>query len=540
MLRYFSSSYWNGKSMARSPAPAHPLSTTRTDYAPSRGSEEFPRKEAFDVTVKPVAVDQHAGQELSALRPAREQSRSRRGTPAPTLTQAEANEAVPQMPEPVQMLTHTRPRGYSTTSASRRDFDIRLSVGFYNHIHFHIHIRFCYADSPSEAMKKNGLLQHRVQGLLDEKSKVLTQLDAAQKKATENEQAAAKKIADLEAANRKKDDELRVAQSRLRASEEKQSNLSKLLEVRTADLNGVERFLTTADAYSGAEIIAMVETLNAEIFQTAAYMAELIEDESMAAGTHERMKNVERNRQMLEGQLRHDLGEDLWQYFQKKYIDIRREPLPLQLAFQCILSMWSTMKIRTFLFGHFGDQLDKVYKMIRESEAQAVAGRWRALTNAQLNSLKDDYPPNVVVDILLNMLFFCGWSASSDKAKKAMLLMQQMVFNIEKMANQIKVATKEGITTADLDVFVVQAGEPLKDGMEDIYSDNAGWDAYSFQMNNKRVLCTVGMGLRRTTVKLTEGRPPEYKGEILLKPKVALVSVLDSTRDGMELIKGRN
>ncbi|KAF9473067.1 hypothetical protein BDN70DRAFT_997831 [Pholiota conissans] len=410
-------------------------------------------------------------------------------------------------------------------------------------------------------MKKNGLLQHRVQGLLDEKSRVLTQLDAAQKKATEKEQAAAKRIAglvaahknamekeqvaakriaDLEAANRKKDDEQRVAQSRLCASEEKQSNLSKLLEVRNAELNDVQPFLTTADAYSGPEIVVMVETLNAEIFQTAAYMAELIEDESMAATNNERTKNVERNRQMLETQLRRDLGEDLWQYFQKNHVDIRGEPLPLQLAFQCILSRWSTLKIRTFLLGHFGDQLGKVYQMIRESEAQAVAGRWRALTNAQLNPFKDDYPPNVVVDILVNMLFFCGWSSSSEKAKKAVLLMQQMVFNIEKMANQIKAATKEGITTTDLDVFVARAGEPLKDGMEDIYSDNASVDAYSFQMSNKRVLCTVGMGLRRTTVKLTEGRPPEYKEEILLKPKVALVSVLDSTRDGMEPIQGRN
>lgn len=172
-------------------------------------------------------------------------------------------------------------------------------------------------------------------------------------------------------------------------------------------------------------------------------------------------------------------------------------------------------------------------------EAQAVAGRWRALTNAKLSVFKDDYPANVIVDILISMLFLCGWSTSSEKSKRAVLLMQQMVFNIEKMASQIKTATKEGITTADLDVFVIHSGSPLRDGMEDVYADSASGDARNSETVNKRVLCTVGMGLRRTIVKRVEGRTPEYKEEILLKPKVALASVLDSGREGAEL-QGKN
>ncbi|KAF8152732.1 hypothetical protein BJ912DRAFT_869040, partial [Pholiota molesta] len=167
-------------------------------------------------------------------------------------------------------------------------------------------------------------------------------------------------------------------------------------------------------------------------------------------------------------------------------------------------------------------------------ETQAVAGRWRALTNAKLSAFKDIYPANVMIDILINMLFLCGWSASSEKSKKAVVLMQQMVFNIEKMGSQIKTATKEGITTADLDVFVVHSRDSLRDGMEDVYADGSSGDAMNSETDNKRVLCTVGMGLRRTIIKQTEGRTPEYKEEILLKPKVALASVLDSGREGAE------
>jgi hypothetical protein len=139
-----------------------------------------------------------------------------------------------------------------------------------------------------------------------------------------------------------------------------------------------------------------------------------------------------------------------------------------------------------------------------------------------------------MIDILINMLFLWGWSASSEKSKKAVVLMQQMVSDIEKMGSQIKTATKEGITTADLDVITVNAGTSMREGMEDVYADGSSRDSKSSETVHKRVLCTVGLGLRRTIVKQTEGRTPEYKEEILMKPKVALASVLDSGREGAE------
>jgi hypothetical protein len=412
--------------MRRSPVSAHPLSLSDDDRSTvsPRTSTELPKKETVTDSAKPVEFP--AAQDMATYR-TRERSRSRRGTPTPTQARAETTSEVAkpaeQPPPVVQAPIAVRPRGYSTSSRrstptpafpspsaytptssspttpslhgnlkrseSNRHFDhserrmdanpyrkrrtteddqLRATIAEKEKENSTLSQQLYYTRNDlADAMKKNGGSQHRIQGLLDEKSKVLSQLQAAQKEAAEKERAAAKKIAELEAAQRRKDDELRTAQARLRAAEEKQLNLSKLLEVRTADLNGVQTFLTTADTYSGAEIIAMVETLNAEIFQTAAYMAELIEDDSMVASVQERNKNVERSRQMMETQLRRDLGEDLWQYFQKKYTELCVEPLPLQLAFQCILSRWSVYKIRAFLIGQFGDNLAKVYQMIRES-----------------------------------------------------------------------------------------------------------------------------------------------------------------------------
>lgn len=53
---------------------------------------------------------------------------------------------------------------------------------------------------------------------------------------------------------------------------------AELLEHRTKELQGSQVFLTKADRLSGAEIISMVEALNAEIFQTAASMADALVD----------------------------------------------------------------------------------------------------------------------------------------------------------------------------------------------------------------------------------------------------------------------
>jgi hypothetical protein len=54
----------------------------------------------------------------------------------------------------------------------------------------------------------------------------------------------------------------------------RQTEMSHLLETRTSELKGAQTFLTTADSHSGNEVIGMVERLNTEILQTAAFMAD--------------------------------------------------------------------------------------------------------------------------------------------------------------------------------------------------------------------------------------------------------------------------
>ncbi|PPQ85772.1 hypothetical protein CVT25_003496 [Psilocybe cyanescens] len=89
-----------------------------------------------------------------------------------------------------------------------------------------------------------------------------------------------------------KDQENAFFQEKLRASESKVDAIARLLEEQKAELKGVHTFLTTSNLYSGADIIQMVDALNADIFQLAIFVAELIEDETMSASYEERTRKL--------------------------------------------------------------------------------------------------------------------------------------------------------------------------------------------------------------------------------------------------------
>jgi hypothetical protein len=92
------------------------------------------------------------------------------------------------------------------------------------------------------------------------------------------EKMAENKICDLERKVLQRDENIQNLEQKLRISQEQNLQTTKLLDERTAELKGAQAFLTTADRYSGADIIKMAKSLNAEIFQASALMAELLVD----------------------------------------------------------------------------------------------------------------------------------------------------------------------------------------------------------------------------------------------------------------------
>jgi len=198
-----------------------------------------------------------------------------------------------------------------------------------------------------------------------DRNTVIEQLNAVRSEASMREQRAERMVFELEARSRIQEGEVRALREQLQEAEEKQVQVGKLLEVRTADLKGVQAFLTTDDLYSGSEIIALVESLNDEIFQAAAFMAELLEGDS-ATGWRDRRRNIQKYHQLLVA-ARQQTGEELFAHIEVKYRDLRSHPLPLQCAIQGILTAWCTHKIQSFSRDAFGEHLQRLYSLIRES-----------------------------------------------------------------------------------------------------------------------------------------------------------------------------
>jgi hypothetical protein len=60
-----------------------------------------------------------------------------------------------------------------------------------------------------------------------------------------------------------------------------------LLDTRTSELQGTQAFLNKADSIAGDDVIKMVERLNAEVFQTATFVAESFEFQNRGASDGE-------------------------------------------------------------------------------------------------------------------------------------------------------------------------------------------------------------------------------------------------------------
>ena len=216
--------------------------------------------------------------------------------------------------------------------------------------------------------KQLGESERKVQTLKGEKDDLLAsvKIEKDSKEGMYREQTEAKKqIRDLQGKNQKLEDELNILKVTLRGVQDKQLHTVKLLEERTADLKVAQTFLTTVDRYAGAEIMKMVEALNAEIFQGAALVSELLGDGN-ALKVDGRRKNAQ-----LTGSDRSTLsrfiGPKLTEHLSTKSEQVRADPFPLQLAIQAIFTSWCVSMVDSFYPLSASDELKEIYRRIWES-----------------------------------------------------------------------------------------------------------------------------------------------------------------------------
>ena len=171
---------------------------------------------------------------------------------------------------------------------------------------------------------------------------------------------------DLQIANQRQERENQSLKEQLRLAEQQLAHTSNLLQIRTVALQGVETFLDKADRYSGSGIIAMVDTLNAEIFQMAAHIADLHEDPSMVATAAQRREIMSKQATGINNTSPH-IGRELFDYLVKYGGDAHFHSLSLQLALQSVITRWCAFMTQRFTGDAVNDQLTKLHDMIQKS-----------------------------------------------------------------------------------------------------------------------------------------------------------------------------
>ncbi|KZP25911.1 hypothetical protein FIBSPDRAFT_733137 [Athelia psychrophila] len=289
----------------------------------------------------------------------------------------------------------------------------------------------------------------------------------------------------------------------------------KLLDDRTRELKGARPFMTKTDSLSGAEAIGLVQALNADIFQLAAFMSD-----SFQAATTETPADEEAYRRM-EGHFGDQLLGSLTSW---PHAD---DPTVLQMALQCYLVQTSRKITSSWTFDETSPVLSKLYDQVRNSEDQAVAGRWRALSRSHLRHMTTGGR-----DTLSGIReYICGGLGDILVGAKCQLSplgvvevltgrFGDRIYAIIDAAFNINRILGEEITSGDFEIVTCQGGGTFDPtAMEDAASDVPLHD------ESGTVLCTTEMGLRRESWEVKGGRRVK-EITLLLKPKVALESVL--------------
>ena len=131
---------------------------------------------------------------------------------------------------------------------------------------------------------------------------------------------------------RRQAQEMKALQTASHHMETTHSRVVALLETRTSELKGAQVFLTKADTFSGADLISMVQGLNADILDTAAYMTDTFDfgQTSQTISTGRQQSVHERVGRGLGKLMAHLLVQ----------VEHERDQTFIQIAVQACLSYW--------------------------------------------------------------------------------------------------------------------------------------------------------------------------------------------------------
>ncbi|KAG0708575.1 hypothetical protein DFH29DRAFT_794786 [Suillus ampliporus] len=286
-------------------------------------------------------------------------------------------------------------------------------------------------------------------------------------------------------------------------------------------VHGEQAFAGKTDALSGGEVVRLVDELNQEILQTTAFISDSFDFARKPEHRDEIKEASARTSDLIGPAMTSLLGT----------VQHGEDPILIQIALQAATVEFSRWIIMTWDFdGLQAEQpLAEIYNDVRETESQAVSGRWRALTRSHVQKValqESDVHSTMVAhisDTLVVVMIAAGCTKNYEDAYREFTMkFGERVSNIVRMAARLNRAMGEEVTSADLSPTHAAAGERFDtESMKD-FDEGSG-------TQSGVVLCTTALGLQRSE-RVGHGESAEYRMMTLVKPKVALEAIADGMK----------
>ncbi|KAF8883257.1 hypothetical protein BD779DRAFT_1663186 [Infundibulicybe gibba] len=202
------------------------------------------------------------------------------------------------------------------------------------------------------------------------------------------------------------------------------------------------------------------------------------------------------------------------------------DPILVQIAFQTGMAAYSEWMISSWYFENPQNEqlLTEIYERVRESEDQAVAGRWRALTRSHVQRMISDEPDLAMyfIDAFVNVLLAAGVPTRASTLQETISTQfAGPISAVVRAALQLNRAIGEGVTACELEVLYVATDASYDVGT---MGDSFGAHADGQSEEEELVLCATDLGLVRS--EKIPGEPGQWRDVVLLRPKVVLQSAL--------------
>ncbi|CAK5266112.1 unnamed protein product [Mycena citricolor] len=281
------------------------------------------------------------------------------------------------------------------------------------------------------------------------------------------------------------------------------------------------------DRLTDQAVLVLIQALNTEIEDTAAYLAQQFEFEPKSPSESEAGPAESEDMAEVYERTTEILGPAMVEIL--RVSDHSDDQTIIRIAFQGGMIEYSRWMSTSWFFEDPEDEqlLTDIYHRIRIGQDQATAGRWRALTLSHVQELIHGEPElgEYFVDAFVNVLLTAGFA--SDPSTLHELISARFadrILRLVRLALGLNKAIGAEVTACELKTLSATPGvafdpETMRDAI-----------VKSRAEPGETVLCTCELGLTRSDKTAAGG----WTRRILLKPRVIMPSGLDHLLDSRQ------